>query len=258
MSIIEAIILGLVQGLTEFLPVSSSGHLEIVKNILNINLTDNATFSLLVHFATVLSIIIVFREEIKKILKGGIGDNKEERKFLLNIIIASVPVIVAGLLYKEKLESLFNKNLELVGIGLLITSVLLTFAHYKKSKKLNLTKTSALLIGIAQLFAVVPGISRSGATISTALLLNVKKEEAARFSFFILIIPVIGASILKIFEIINNGSSIGLIPGLVGFLVALIAGVIACSATVSFIKNRKLIYFSAYCAIIGISVILAA
>ncbi len=253
----EALILGIVQGLTEFLPISSSGHLEIASYILKTNPSENLMFTVVVHIATAISIIYVFRKDIAEIIKGLFQFKKEEIDFALKILISSVPVGVIGVLYEKEVESFFTGNIVLVGSMLLITAALLFFTYFKKDdSKKNISYTDAIIIGLAQALAILPGISRSGSTISMALLLNVNREKATKFSFLMVLVPIFGILILKSikgFSEISETSNIYLfdISYIVGFISALFSGVFACKIMLKIVKESKLIYFSAYCLIVG-------
>ena len=256
MTIIEAIILGIVQGLTEFLPVSSSGHIEIGKVLLNITERKDLTFTVLVHGGTVLSTIVVFRKDIIEIFKGlraGIRDKEmnESMVYSLKIIISMVPVAIVGLLFKDEIESFFFGNIFLIGIMLILTAVLLGFTYFVMKNEKEITYGKAFVIGIAQAIAVLPGISRSGATIATALLLKVKREDAAKFSFLMVIVPIIGANVKDLMsgDLVNTG--IATAPLVAGFLASFITGLIACNWMIKIVKEGNLIYFTVYCLIVG-------
>ena len=253
----EALILGIIQGLTEFLPISSSGHLEIGSYILHTNTSENLLFSIVVHIATALSILIVFKKDIKKILSSLFKfSNNDDTQFFLKILLSSVPVGLIGIFFEDKVESLFNGNIFLVGIMLIITSVILAITHLqKKDSKKQVSFLSAFIIGIAQSIAILPGISRSGITISTALLLKINKKEATKFSFLMVLIPIFGIMIIKLFESFNSietlTTEIELTSLIIGFFSALISGIIACKWMIKIIQKSNLIYFSIYCFIIG-------
>ena len=253
----EAIILGIVQGLTEFLPISSSGHLEIASYILKTNPSENLMFTVVVHIATAISIIYVFRKDINEIIKGLIQFKKEQVDFILKILISSVPVGVVGVLFEKEVESFFTGNIVLVGSMLLITAALLFFTYFKKDdSKKNISYTDAIAIGLAQALAILPGISRSGSTISMALLLNVNREKATKFSFLMVLVPIFGILILKSIkgftEISETSNSILFDSSYVfGFISALFSGVFACKVMLKIVKESKLIYFSAYCLLVG-------
>ena len=253
----EALILGIVQGLTEFLPISSSGHLEIASNILKKNPSENLMFTVVVHIATAISIIYVFRKDINEIVKGLTQFKKEQVDFVLKILISSVPVGVIGILFEKEVESFFTGNIVLVGSMLLITAALLFFTYFKKDdSKKNISFTDAIVIGLAQALAILPGISRSGSTISMALLLNVNREKATKFSFLMVLVPIFGILILKSikgFTEISETSNLILFDSsyIVGFISALFSGVFACKVMLKIVKESKLIYFSAYCLLVG-------
>ena len=254
MDILEAIVLGIIQGLTEFLPVSSSGHLELAKAILGDNSAaeQSLTFTVVLHFATALSTIVVFKNEVKEIL-GGLLQFKwnTEFKFSLKIIISMLPAVILGLFFEKELESLFGGKILLVGCMLLLTSVLLLLADKAKSTKKEVSYLNAMLIGVSQAIAMLPGISRSGATISTSVLLGVDRTRAAKFSF-LMVVPLIFGKIGK--DLINgnlNLQSSEIIPIFMGFISAFISGLLACKWMISIVKRSKLSYFSIYCAIIG-------
>ncbi len=253
----EAIILGIVQGLTEFLPISSSGHLEIASYILKTNPSENLMFTVVVHIATAISILYVFRKDINEIIKGLIQFKKKQVDFILKILISSVPVGVVGVLFEKEVESFFTGNIILVGSMLLITAALLFFTYFKKDDfKKNISYTDAIIIGLAQALAILPGISRSGSTISMALLLNVNKEKATKFSFLMVLVPIFGILILKSikgFTEISETSNLILFESsyVFGFISALFSGVFACKVMLKIVKESKLIYFSAYCLLVG-------
>ena len=253
----EAIILGIVQGLTEFLPISSSGHLEIASYILKKNPSENLMFTVVVHIATAISIIYVFRKDINEIVKGLTQFKKEQVDFVLKILISSVPVGVVGILFEKEVESFFTGNIVLVGSMLLITAALLFFTYFKKDdSKKNISFTDAMVIGLAQALAILPGISRSGSTISMALLLNVNREKATKFSFLMVLVPIFGILILKSikgFTEISETSNLILFDSsyIIGFISALFSGVFACKVMLKIVKESKLIYFSAYCLLVG-------
>lgn len=259
MNFFEAVILGIIQGLTEFLPVSSSGHLELGKAILGVNIEENLLFTVVVHGATVLSTIVVFFSEIKKLIVESVHFKMNDSlSFVLKILLSMLPVLLVGLFLEDKVEGLFSGNIRFVGFMLLITAGLLSLTYFHKSdgkKKINFW--DALIIGIAQAMAVIPGISRSGATISTGILLGNKREEITRFSFLMVLIPIIGANILSIMDAGNvQNSGIGYGVLIAGFIAAFISGLFACSWMIKIVKKGKLIYFAAYCAIIGLITII--
>ncbi|MCD4747578.1 MAG: undecaprenyl-diphosphate phosphatase [Bacteroidales bacterium] len=253
MSWLEALILGIVQGLTEFLPVSSSGHLEIGKVILGVEAEKSLIYTVVVHGATVLSTIVVFWKDILKLLKGLFAFQwNEETQYISKIFVSMIPVIIVGAFFAEEIEAFFTGNLLLVGSMLIITALLLASTYYSKQTKKRISFIDSFIIGIAQTIAVMPGISRSGSTIATGLLLGNKKEGIARFSFLMVLIPIIGANIKDLLsgDIVNN-SSVGVTPLLIGFIAAFISGLLACKWMINIVKKGKLIYFAIYCFIIG-------
>ncbi|MDB4335186.1 undecaprenyl-diphosphate phosphatase, partial [bacterium] len=225
---LEALILGIIQGLTEFLPVSSSGHLEIGKHLLGVETTDNLTFTIVVHGATVLSTIVVFRKHIADLIIGALKfEWNQETQYLFKIALSMIPVAIVGLFFKDHVEALFNTDniMLLVGIMLLITATLLAFTYYAKAKDKDISFRDALIIGVAQTVAILPGISRSGATIATGLLLGNKKQNVARFSFLMVLIPILGENVLSLLKAdYSAAGSIGALPLIVGFVAAFAAG----------------------------------
>ena len=250
----EALILGIIQGLTEFLPVSSSGHLEIGKAILNIETTENMTFTIIVHGATVLSTIIIFRKDIWKLFVALFSFKwNDDTKYILKLLISAIPIIIVGVLFEDQIKNLFNTNILLVGLMLIVTAILLSITYFAKNKKKNIPYLDAIIIGIAQVFAIIPGISRSGATIATGIILGNKKEETAKFSFLMVIIPIIGANIKDLMNIAPSvHNSISIFPLIIGFLAAFISGLFACKIMLNIVKKSKLIYFAIYCLVIGL------
>ncbi|MCX6325555.1 MAG: undecaprenyl-diphosphate phosphatase [Bacteroidia bacterium] len=249
----EALVLGLIQGLTEFLPVSSSGHLEIAKSLFGVDPDASFYFTVAVHGATVLSTIAVFWKEIISLVTGSLKFKmNEESTYMIKILISMIPVGIAGVLLKDPIESLFNGNLVFIGLMLLVTSVLLAAAHFIKRRERSIGYIDAFIIGIAQAIAVIPGISRSGSTIATGLMIGNKKSEIARFSFLMVLVPVIGANLLEIFSGDVNMNSAGWGIVLIGFVTAFFSGYFACRWMITLVKRSKLIWFSVYCAIIGL------
>jgi len=255
MEIIDAIILGIIQGLTEFLPVSSSGHLELGKAILGDNSIpeESLLFTVVLHFATALSTIVIFRKDILSIIKGVLQFKwNDDLQFISKIIISMIPAVIVGLFFESQLEALFGGNILLVGCMLLITAGLLFLANKAKDTNKTVTYKNAFLIGISQAIAMLPGISRSGATISTSVLLGNDKTKAARFSF-LMVIPLIFGKIAK--DILSgdlNYNSGNITALSVGFVAAFIAGLFACTWMITLVKKSKLSYFAVYCAIVGI------
>lgn len=256
MTWIEALILGLVQGLTEFLPVSSSGHLELGTVLLQVQSTENLLFAVVVHCATALSTIVVFRQDIWELIVGLLKFKwNESWSFAIKILISMVPVGIIGVFFEDQISALFTGNLLLVGSMLLVTSSLLFFTYFKKTGSgQEVTMLQSVIIGLAQAVAIMPGISRSGSTIATALLLGVDKTKATRFSFLMVLIPILGASFLKLLDYLEQpaaeeGTSMVL---LVGFVSAFLSGYVACKWMVNIVKKGKLTYFAIYCLVIGL------
>ena len=258
---IQALILGIVQGLTEYLPVSSSGHLTILSTLFGIDGADNLEFTVAVHVATVLSTLVILWREIDWILKGLLKFKmNDETKYALNIIVSMIPVGIVGLFFKDKVEEAFGSGLLIVGVMLLVTAVLLTFSYFAKPRqKEHISRWDAFVIGVAQACAVLTGLSRSGSTIATGLMLGDKKEKLAQFSFLMVIPPILGEALLDVMKAMKGEAvmgSIGTVPLLVGFLAAFLSGCLACKWMIDIVKRGKLIYFGIYCAIIGAATIL--
>lgn len=254
MDIIEAIILGIIQGLTEFLPVSSSGHLELTKAILGDTSVpeESLTFTVVLHFATALSTLVIFRKEVAEIFRGLFQFKwNDEFKFSVKIILSMIPAVFVGLLFEEELESFFGGKILLVGVMLLVTALLLLLADKAKNTSKEVTFSNSIIIGISQAIAMLPGISRSGATISTSVLLGIDRTRAARFSF-LMVVPLIFGKIGK--DILGGDLSFhsaDIIPISAGFIAAFFAGLLACKWMIALVKKSKLSYFSLYCAIVG-------
>ena len=252
----EALILGLVQGLTEYLPVSSSGHLTIGSQLFGISGADNLTFTVTVHVATVLSTIVILWSEIDWLLRGLFKcELNAETKYVLNIIISMIPVGIVGVFFKDHVEAIFGSGLMVVGFCLLITASLLTFTYFAKPRqKETISWKDALIIGIAQAVAVLPGVSRSGSTIATGILLGNKKESLAQFSFLMVIPPILGEALLDMVGVIKGDNVFGdidILPLMVGFFAAFISGCLACKWMINIVKKGKLVSFGIYCAIVG-------
>jgi len=253
MSWFEALILGIVQGLTEFLPVSSSGHLEIGKVMLGVDAERSLIFTVVVHGATVLSTIVVFWKDIFKLFKGLLqGKMNEETIYVLKIAISMIPVLILGFTFADEIEMLFTGNMLIVGSMLIVTAALLAFSNYARQRDKEISYLDSFVIGIAQAFAVIPGISRSGATISTGLLLKNKKDGIARFSFLMVLVPIIGANLKDLMDgKLSDASSISASALVIGFVAAFISGLIACKWMIDVVKKGKLIYFAIYCLLVG-------
>mgnify|MGYP003623389513 CR=1 FL=1 len=257
---LEALILGIVQGLTEFLPVSSSGHLLLGKEILGINTeAGGTTFEVVVHAATVLSTIFVFRKDLALLL-GGFFKFKynDETQYLLKIAVSMIPVMIVGFFFKDTVKLLFGQGPLLIGCMLLVTASLLLLTHFKKSGTRKIGYRDAFIIGLAQAVAVFPGLSRSGSTISTGLLLGNDKSEVARFSFLMVLIPILGEAFLELIggEFSPAASNIPTTSLIIGFLAAFIAGLFACKVMISIVKRMKLYWFALYCGIVGVIAII--
>ena len=253
-AIIQAIILGIIQGLTEFLPVSSSGHLELAKFFLGYDASqsDSMVMTVTLHAATALSTIIVFRKDILEILSGLFSMDKESVNFSLKIILSMIPAAFVGVMFDEQLESLFNEQIVLVGVMLLLTGGLLFLADRAKDSEKSVSYPNAIVIGIAQAIAILPGISRSGATIGTSVLLGVDKSKSARFSF-LMVVPLILGKMAK--DLIDDEfvmSSESTMQVAIGFVVALITGIVACTWMIKIVKKSQLKYFAYYCFVVGI------
>lgn len=255
MTFLEALILGIIQGLTEFLPVSSSGHLELGSYLLGVQSSDNLLFSILVHGATALSTVVVFRKDIVKLIIDLFKfEWNESTKFIFMIAVSMIPVGIVGVFFEDQVEAFFGGRIVLVGSMLLITAILLSTTYFSKSKVQDLNFPKSFIVGLAQAVAIMPGISRSGATISTALLLGISREAAARFSFLMVLPPILGAMLLKTKDLIENpavASEVSPTVLLAGFLAAFVSGLFACNWMIALVKRGKLIYFAIYCAIVG-------
>lgn len=254
MTILEAIILGIIQGITEFLPVSSSGHLELGKELFGgmDNHKDSLQMSVVLHCATAMSTLIVFRKDIIEIFKNVLNGQRESIMFVYYIVLSMIPVAIVALFFEDELESFFGSNLLYVGVFLILTACLLFISDRAPSKGKDIGTRDAIIVGLAQAVALLPGISRSGSTIATSLLLGINKEKAARFSF-LMVIPLIfgkmGKDIISgDFEFTTEGNGL---PLLAGFFAALFTGIIFCTWMIKLVKNSKLIYFAIYCFIVG-------
>lgn len=261
MEVWEAVVLGLVQGLTEFLPVSSSGHLQIFNTLFGLQGEENLTFAVAVHAATVCSTIVVFRRELVELIGGFFRFRwNPQTVYVCKILLSMIPVAVVGLFFKDEVEALFASGLLVVGISLVLTALLLSFAYYARPRqKPDISFRDAFVIGIAQSFAaILPGLSRSGSTIATGLLLGDRKDQVARFSFLMVLIPILGEAFL---DAVKGGfhpaeSGISALALISGFLVAFVSGFIACRWMLNLVKKGKLIYFAVYCLIVGVASII--
>ncbi|MBO4612944.1 MAG: undecaprenyl-diphosphate phosphatase [Bacteroidaceae bacterium] len=264
MSTIEAILMGILQGLTEYLPVSSSGHLTIASYFFGVDGEQNLTFTVAVHVATVLSTLVILWKEIVWILRGLFkwdGALNAEQRYALAILVSMVPVGIVGVFFKDYVEEIFGAGLFVVGCCLLLTAALLIFSYYAKPRqKENISFVDAFIIGLAQAAAVLPGLSRSGSTIATGLLLGNKKERLAQFSFLMVIPPILGEMMLDIMKAMKDGAEtvtagIGFWPLVGGFLAAFVSGCLACKWMIGIVRRGKLIYFGIYCAVVGLLLI---
>lgn len=257
----ESLVLGLLQGLTEYLPVSSSGHLAIGSALFGIEGDTNLQFTIVVHVATVFSTLVILWKEISWIFKGLFKfEMNSETKYFLNIVVSMIPVGIVGVFFKDYVESIFSSGLMVVGCMLLLTAVLLSFSYYAKPRvKQEISMRDAFIIGLAQACAVMPGLSRSGSTIATGLLLGNSKEKMAQFSFLMVIPPILGEALLDTIKMVGGnaesvtaGGNISAVALIVGFLAAFISGCLACKWMISIVKKGKLIYFAIYCALAGV------
>ena len=266
MSWIQALILGIIQGLTEYLPVSSSGHLAIGQALFGLEDGEsNLAFTVLLHVATVLSTVVILWSEIVWLFKDFFKFQwNEGTKYIVNILISMIPVAIVGFFFKDKIEEVFGSGLLIVGIMLLVTASLLTFSYFAKPRQREeISPLHAFIIGIAQACAVMPGLSRSGSTIATGLLLGNKKEKLAQFSFLMVIPPILGEALLDVKDMIEIGfgeamGGLSPVAALVGFLSAFIFGCIACKWMIDIVKKGKLIWFAVYCFIVGTIAIIFA
>lgn len=252
MDTLEAILLGIVQGLTEFLPVSSSGHLQIAKELLGVEIENNVTFDVTLHAATVLSTMLILWRELWRLLKGLFSRTyNEEQAYILKVILSMIPAGVIGILFTEQIEALFS-SLWFVGLMLLLTAVLLTFAYYAKPRqKSKISYRDAFLIGCSQAVATMPGLSRSGTTIATGLLLGNDKATVANFSFIMVIPVILGKMILDIASGDMAAMSVPTSALVSGFIAAFVSGALACKFMIEIVKRGRLVWFALYCAIVG-------
>lgn len=276
----EAVLLGLIQGLTEFLPVSSSGHLEIGKVLLGVETTDDLLFTTMVHAATVLSTIVVFRKQIWDLLKGffcglkglrvdkGVLVCNEQTDYLLKMVVSMIPVFVVGVFFKDQVESLFG-SITVVGVALVMTALLLFFSDYasrpghksifpENTYRNGISYWQAFAIGLGQAFAVVPGLSRSGTTISTGLICGVKREVMAQFSFLMVLVPILGETFLELVGGEFGASSVGALPLVLGFVSAFVSGLFACKVMIALVKRARLSWFALYCLLAAAAIFIFA
>lgn len=269
MDTIDALIMGLVQGLSEYLPISSSGHLEICREVLGLKLNggDALEFTVALHVATVLSTIVVLWREFAGLCTSFFTFKRDENTtYVWKILLSCIPVAIVGLFFKDDVEKFFGDGLTIVGICLLVTAFLLAFAYFYPRRRSNLTLAGsvkehditwfdAFVIGCAQAVAVLPGLSRSGSTIATGMILGDRRDRLAQFSFFMVIIPILGEALLDVKKMIESGSTgseIGWLPMLVGFMAAFIVGCLACKWMINLVKKGKLVWFAIYCAVMGV------
>ncbi|MGI6073948.1 MAG: undecaprenyl-diphosphate phosphatase [Fermentimonas sp.] len=261
MSVFEAIILGIVQGICEYLPISSSGHLTIASELFGVDAESNLSFTVLVHIATVFSTLVILWKEIEWIVKGFFKFEKnDELNYVINILISMIPIGIVGFFFKDAVENIFSSGLLIVGIMLMVTALLLGLTYYAKPRqKKDISRKDAFIIGLSQAAAVIPGLSRSGTTIATGLLLGNNKANLAQFSFLMVIPPILGEALLDIIKFAKGaevGGDISTAALVAGFLAAFISGCIACKWMINIVKRGKLIYFAIYCAVVGLATIL--
>ena len=276
----EAVLLGLIQGLTEFLPVSISGHLEIGKVLLGVETTDDLLFTTMVHAATVLSTIVVFRKQIWDLLSGFFGGLKglkvengvlvcnDQTDYLLKMVVSMIPVFVVGVFFKDQVESLFG-SITVVGVALVMTALLLFFSDYASrpghksifpanTYRNGISYWQALAVGLGQAFAVIPGLSRSGTTISTGLICGVKREVMAQFSFLMVLVPILGETLLELVGGEFGASSVGALPLVLGFVSAFVSGLFACKVMIALVKRARLSWFALYCLLAAAAIFIFA
>ena len=267
METFEALILGLLQGLTEYLPVSSSGHLAIGSHILGIEAEENLMFTVAVHVATVLSTLVVLGGEIFRLVRGtfgpfnagasGLARLNADQRYMLNILVSMIPIFVVGIFFKDAVESIFGQGLLVVGCCLLVTAGLLAYSYYGKPRqKESISLLDAFIIGVAQAVAVLPGLSRSGSTIATGLILGNNKAHMAQFSFLMVIPPILGEALLDTTKAAKEGFSaafgdLSVMALVVGFVAAFVSGIAACKWMIGIVRRGKLIYFAYYCVAVG-------
>ena len=257
MDTLQAILLGIVQGITEFLPVSSSGHLQLAKELLGVELENNITFDVTLHAATVLSTIVVLWRELWQLLRGAFSKSfNDEQRYILNVVVSMIPAGVMGILFADQIEALFS-SLWFVGLMLLLTAALLSFAYYAKPRQRSeITTRDAFIIGLAQAAATMPGLSRSGSTIATGLLLGCEKSKVAHFSFIMVIPVILGKMLLDILSGEMAAMSVETGVLISGFVAAFVSGALACKFMIEIVKRGKLIWFALYCAVVGLVAII--
>lgn len=271
----DSLIMGVVQGLAEYLPISSSGHLQICEDILHLNMegAGSLQYTVALHVATVLSTIVVLWKEFLPLVTSFFGFKRDANTtYVFKILVSCIPIMIVGLFFKDKVETLFEKNLLTVGIALCCTALLLTFAYYFRRttadspalrqggyRPRDITFLDAFVIGLAQAVAVIPGLSRSGSTIATGLMLGDKREQIAKFSFFMVIIPILGEALLDVKEMVSGSGdagataeTIGIVPLIIGFIAAFVVGCAACKWMLNIVKKGKLVWFAVYCLIVGL------
>lgn len=271
----DSLIMGVVQGLAEYLPISSSGHLQICEDILHLNMegAGSLQYTVALHVATVLSTIVVLWKEFLPLVTSFFGFKRDANTtYVFKILVSCIPIMIVGLFFKDKVETLFDKNLLTVGIALCCTALLLTFAYYFRRttadspalrqggyRPRDITFLDAFVIGLAQAVAVIPGLSRSGSTIATGLMLGDKREQIAKFSFFMVIIPILGEALLDVKYMVSGSGdagataeTIGIVPLIIGFIAAFVVGCAACKWMLNIVKKGKLVWFAVYCLIVGL------
>ena len=270
MNTIQALLMGLLQGFTEYLPVSSSGHLAIASALFGVDGESNLMFTITVHVATVLSTIVILGGEIWSIIKGsfaplnangtGLARLNNSQRYVLNIVVSMIPIGIVGVFFKDKVEAIFGSGLMIVGICLLLTAALLTFSYMARPRQReSISLRDAFIIGLSQALAVLPGLSRSGTTIATGLMLGNKKDRMAQFSFLMVIPPILGEALLDVLKMIKGedvGGDIGWLPLVVGFVAAFVSGCVACKWMIGIVKKGKLIYFAYYCVLAGLATLI--
>lgn len=272
MDALDAFILGLVQGLAEYLPISSSGHLEIIRQVLGLDLSgsESLQFDVVLHVATVLSTIVILRQRFVPLCRDFFGwrTKSEGFKYVWKLILSAVPVGIVGICLKDYIEGFFEGDLKIVGMCLCITAVLLAFAYFFRTNPLlrakggsyilrEITWIDAFVIGCSQAIAVLPGLSRSGTTIATGIIIGNKRESVAVFSFFMVIIPIIGEALLDVVKMMKGGedlamANVGAMPLIVGFITAFTVGCLACKWMINLVSKGKLVWFALYCVAVGI------